>query len=86
MAALNLTPPFNWRIDAVAGAFTVGGFRLSTLNGRIDGTNAGVVNQSGVTVTSGSATPVPVFGPLHMVLLVLGLIGVAGIRQRRKAN
>jgi hypothetical protein len=81
MAALNLTPPFNWRIDAIAGSFTVAGFRLSTLNGRIDGTNSGVVNQVGVTETS-TAT-VPVFGPVHMVLLILGLIGVVGIWQRR---
>ena len=77
----NLVVPFNWRIDAVAGSFTIAGFRLNTLNGKIDGTNAGTVNQDQVTQ---SGQPIPVFGPIQMVLLALGLIGVAGIRHRLK--
>ncbi|MEH6610161.1 MAG: hypothetical protein V7696_12405 [Halioglobus sp.] len=85
-AALAITPPITWRIDAVAGAFTLEGFRLYTVNGTVDGTNTNTINQSAVTVSSFSSTPVPVFGPIHMVLLILGLIGVAGIRQRRKAS
>ena len=81
MEALNLALPFDWRVEAVAGSFTLEGFRLGITNGTVNGTGAGLVNQSGVTPTGGS-TAVPVFSPLHMVLLILGLIGVVGIRQR----
>lgn len=84
LAALNLTVPFNFRIDAAAGSFTVLGFRLRLANITVDGTGSGLVNQSGVTVTaSGPATPVPIFGPWQLALLVLALIAVAALGQRR---
>jgi hypothetical protein len=84
LAALNLTVPFNFRIDATAGSFTVLGFRLRLANITVDGTGSGVVNQSGVTVTaSGPATPVPIFGPWQLALVVLALIALAALGRRR---
>ncbi len=80
LASLSLTVPFNWRIDAVAGSFTVQGFRIYTANGTVNGTGTDTVNQSLVT----SSAPVPVFGPMHMLVLILALVGVAGFRQRRQ--
>ena len=84
LAALSLTPPFNFRIDATAGSFTVTGYRIYISNGTPDGTNAGLVNQSGVTVTvSGPSIPVPIFGPWQLALLALALIALAAVGQRR---
>jgi hypothetical protein len=84
IAALSLTPPFDFRIDATAGSFTVLGYRIYVSNGTPDGTGAGLVNQSAVTVTaSGPATPIPIFGPWQLALLVLALIALAALGQRR---
>lgn len=79
LAALNLAVPFNWRIDAVAGSFTVEGFRVRIASGTVNGTGAGVVNQALVTTTSSA---IPIFSPVHILLLVLALVGIAGVRQR----
>jgi hypothetical protein len=81
LAALGLPTTFAWRLEAVSGAFTVHGYRLAQSTGTIDGTNSGTVNQSGVT-PSGPATAIPVLGLPHLVLLILGLIGMVGARRR----
>ena len=82
IAALSLTPNFTWRIDALAGSFTLLGYRIRISTGTVDGTNSGLVNQTGVTATS--TTPVPIFSPVHLVLLVLGLIGITTVGLRRR--
>ena len=81
LAGLSLTPPFDWRIEAVSGSFTLEGYRLRTSTGTVNGTGSGTVNQSGVT-PSGPATAIPVLGLPHLVLLILGLIGMVGARRR----
>jgi hypothetical protein len=46
VAALNLAAPFAWRIDSVAGDFTLEGYRIYTANGTVNGAGAGLINQS----------------------------------------
>ena len=82
LAGLSLTPPFQWRIEAVSGSFTLLGYRLRTSTGTVNGTGSGTVNQSGVTPSSPSSAQIPVLGLPHLVLLILGLIGVVGARRK----
>lgn len=83
LAALNLTPPFQWRIEAVSGSFTLLGYRLRTSTGTVNGTGSGTVNQTGVTASSGSSSAqIPILDLPHLVLLILGLIGVVGARRK----
>ncbi|MBR9868306.1 MAG: autotransporter domain-containing protein [Oceanospirillales bacterium] len=56
---------FTWSIEALAGEFSLGGYRLRTSGGTIDGTGAGPLDQSSVVsaeevaqgVTGGSSIP-----------------------------
>ena len=77
----DLVEDFTFRIDAIAGAFTLEGYRLRTSSGNIDGTNAGVVNQDQVTVTP---PPTGVPAPAGLALLAIGLLGMR-LSQRKKA-
>ncbi len=79
LAALSLTVPFQWRIEATAGSFTLLGYRLRTTTGTVNGTGSGLVNQSNVTA-SGSA--IPVFSPAHLALLILGLVALVAARRK----
>jgi hypothetical protein len=81
IAALAPTPPFTWQVCSLAGDFTLTGFRLYTANGTIDGTNTDTVNQGSVIPITGGG-PVPVFSPIHLVLLIVGLIGMVGARRK----
>ena len=88
-AALNLSAPFTWRVDALAGAFTLDGAVIPVAAGfRIIGTDIvpGSVIQSAVNAaaaTASSTENVPIFSPIQLMLLIFGLIGVAGVWQRR---
>ena len=73
--------PFNWRVDALSGDFTLAGYRLRTSAGTIDGTNSGLVNQDQVTVTP---PPTGVPAPAGLALLAIGLLGMR-LSQRQKA-
>lgn len=56
--ALDLTAPIDWTFQATAGNVTWTGYRIQTAAEILDGTNAGLLNQSGVIIISGNE-PIP---------------------------
>jgi len=60
--ALDLTAPINWTFQATAGSFTWTGYRIYTGNETLDGTNAGLLNQSQVISIAGGN--VSISGPI----------------------
>ncbi len=86
LAALNLATPFSWRIDAVAGDFTVEGFRIYIANGTVNGTGTGAVNQSQITPSGGAtATPIPLLSPVGIVILAFSLAGIGAFKRRHSS-
>lgn len=81
IAALSPTLPFTWEVCALAGNFTLEGFRLRAANGTVNGTGTGLVVQSSV-VPIGGVSNVPTLSPYHVLLLVLGLMAVVYARKR----
>jgi autotransporter-associated beta strand protein len=62
-ASVSSSNPLVWTVEALAGEFSLGGYRISFSNGLLDGTGAGPLNQSSVVDSSelpapgGSSTP-----------------------------
>lgn len=86
--------PFTWRIAAVAGDFNVAGFVIGNATQSIIGTDITTtitqasVNPGGVSggpppPSPSSPSAIPVLTPIHLVLLILGLIGIAATRRPR---
>jgi hypothetical protein len=73
--------PDSWRIESVSGnGFTFTGYRIYTdANGVLDGTGAGLLNQTVVTSNS-----VP--EPTAFMLMVVGLLGFAITRRKVKVR
>jgi len=76
LAATNLGIPGIWRFEALAGNFTLNGYRISTVGGKLDGTGAGTVNQVNVTPNE-PGIPAP-------SVLLLMLAGLGGLLFARK--
>lgn len=79
VGGLSMSAPFTWRMDALAGSFTLTGFRIGTAAGTIDGTGAGTVNQSQVSVTQS----VP--EPSTLAIFALGIMGLASRRFKKSS-